>query len=181
MIKPDGHGVARKLRQGCLRRLADIRIPMGSDIAEICALVGQLRGRPIYLIPMAMQATHPCGYWISTGTADFIVYDTNTRKTHQEHIIAHELAHIICCHRGAAQLDDESAQTLFPDLDPALVRDMLRRSAYSDAQEQEAEVMATIILQRATRHRRRAGAGISEDVAARIEQSLTYGRSRVVA
>ena len=60
----------------------------------------------------------------------------------------HELGHIISCHRGSGVLDDASARQLFPNLDPALVRDMLMRSTYDDVQEREAEVIAYLLSQR---------------------------------
>lgn len=167
----------KRLRRACEARFAALDVPPGGGIAELCERVGAQRGRPIHLIPVALPATHPCGFWIATQTADFILYETNTSRTHQEHIVAHELAHIICCHRGASALDDASARILFPDVDPQLVRDMLRRVAYTDRQEQEAEVMASVILGRLKlgapeppAASRRGGEG----AAARIERSLAY-------
>ncbi len=48
-------------------------------------------------------------------------------------------------------------QLFAPDLDPALVRRFLGRSSYSDAEEQEAELIATLILKKAAD--RRPGTG----------------------
>jgi hypothetical protein len=152
-------------------------MPVDCDIDGLCDLLSGQRSRPIFRIPVAMHATHPCGFWVATEHADFIVYEANTSRAHQEHIITHELAHIICCHRGGVTLDDASAHLLFPDLDPELIRDMLRRSGYSDSQEQEAEVMASMILERVNRHPRAlaetAGGGVADEIT-RIERALTY-------
>ena len=171
----------RRLRRDCERRLAELDIPPGCTITGLCERVAAQRGRPIHLIPVAMAATHPCGFWVATEAVDFILYEANTSRTHQEHIVAHELAHMICCHRGTSALDDASARTLFPDVDPQLVRDMLRRAGYTDSQEQEAEVMASVILERLKRHTHQPASTTVADFAeavARIERSLTYRSAR---
>ncbi|MGH3844705.1 MAG: hypothetical protein ACRDS0_25175 [Pseudonocardiaceae bacterium] len=52
---------------------------------------------------------------------------------------------MICCHRGVVRPDDETMRLLFPDLSPQLIRDLLCRTGYSDIQEEEAEIMASLI------------------------------------
>jgi hypothetical protein len=170
------HRRLKQLRRSCEARLGTLDVPAGCSVEVLCERIGSQRGRPIHLIPVVMPATHPCGFWVATEGADFILYEANTSRTHQEHIVAHELAHMICCHRGTAPLDDASARVLFPDVDPELVRDMLRRSAYTDEQEQEAEVMASVVLERLKRHPyvESSAAGEGNDPIARIERSLTY-------
>src|SRR5262249_42226513 len=138
------HGAdLKQLRRECQARLDALDLPNTCDISTLCNHLSQQRGRPIQLVPMAMQASHPCGMLVASGTTDFIFYDANTSKPHQEHIVMHELAHIICCHRGSGGLDDASVGLLFPDVDPELVRDMLQRTTYSHVQEREAEMMAS--------------------------------------
>lgn len=171
----------RELREYCESLLAELDAPATCDIHELCDLVAGQRARRIHRVPIAMSAMHPCGFWISTERIDFIVYESDTSRIHQEHIIAHELAHIICCHRGGTTFTDASARLLFPDLDPDLVRDMLRRAGYSDRQEQEAEMLASLIMEQV--NRRHPGApqatttAIDDagDETLRITRSLTYG------
>jgi hypothetical protein len=165
----------KELRRSCEARLRDLDVPMAGGVAELCARLAERRGRPIHLIPMAMPATHPCGFWVATDDADFILYEADTSRTHQEHIVAHELAHLICCHRGTVTLDEASARTLFPDVDPQVVRDMLGRAAYTDDQEREAEVMASVLLERLSRPE--PPPSEVEGALARITSSLTYRRS----
>jgi hypothetical protein len=138
----------KHLRRECQARLDALGLPTPCDISTLCNHLSQQRDRPIQLVPMTMQASHPCGILVASDTTDFIFYDANTSKPHQEHIVMHELAHIICCHRGSGGLDDASIGLLFPDVDPELVRDMLRRTTYSHVQEREAEIMASLILRR---------------------------------
>jgi Zn-dependent peptidase ImmA (M78 family) len=171
----------RRLRETCESRLGEIGLPIDCDIDSLCERISQQRGRPIHRIPIPMRSNHPCGFWVATEHADFILYEANTSKAHQEHIIVHELAHIICCHRGSVTIDDASAELLFPDLDPGLVRDMLRRSGYSDNQEREAEILASMILERVNRHPRTPDPATDADNTEelmRIERALTYRTSR---
>ncbi|MFC0435068.1 ImmA/IrrE family metallo-endopeptidase [Kutzneria buriramensis] len=137
----------RRLHRRCSARLAGLAL---GDLHRIRAQLSQRRGRPIHLLPATLGATAPSGCWLAVGEADFIVYDANTSTPHQEHIIAHELGHMICGHRGV--LDDTSIDTLFPGLDPRLVREVLHRTGYTDDQEQEAEILATLMLHRLPGH-----------------------------
>ncbi|MFE3329750.1 toxin [Streptomyces sp. NPDC059176] len=148
----------KRLRKSSARRIADLDLPEVSDVAELCRYLGEVRERPITLVPMQMPASHPCGMWVAARDEDLIFYDANTTSAHQEHIILHELGHIICCHRGAGWLDEASARLLFPNLDPQLVRDMLLRATYDDVQEQEAEIIAYQLSQ----HMGSAGKGQGE-------------------
>ncbi|WP_138963319.1 hypothetical protein [Streptomyces sp. YIM 121038] len=145
MRRRSQHRNLARLRRSCEARLAALALPASYDIAELCALLSERRGRPLHLAPIAMRAAQPCGLWIASSTVDFIIFEAKTTRPHQEHIIAHELAHIICGHRSDSSLDDATAQLVFPDLDPALVRDMLARTEYSEIQEQEAEMTASLI------------------------------------
>ncbi|WP_314173995.1 ImmA/IrrE family metallo-endopeptidase [Streptomyces winkii] len=112
-----------------------------------------------------------------TQSVDFIVYEADTSKPHQDHIIAHELAHMVCGHRSGAgaDVDNETARLLFPDLDPGLLRKILGRTSYSTVQEREAEVTASLILERINRPVLEPISAVpSEDAGAveRIERSL---------
>ncbi|MGW0389950.1 ImmA/IrrE family metallo-endopeptidase [Streptomyces sp. NPDC003042] len=144
----DRRSQLKKLRKAGARRIAELDLPKVTDVAELCRHLGEVRDRPITLVPMQMPSSHPCGMWVAARDEDLIFYDANTTSAHQEHIILHELGHIICCHRGAGGLDEAAARLLFPDLDPDLVRDMLLRATYDDVQEQEAEIIAYLLSQR---------------------------------
>ncbi|MFE0171375.1 ImmA/IrrE family metallo-endopeptidase [Streptomyces sp. NPDC059002] len=138
------------LRRSCELRLAALGMPGERTIAHLCAHVSQLRGRPVVTAPMRLKAPAPCGMWIAWQDIDVIVYAADTSPAHQDHIIVHELAHILCGHRGSDEpLDQGAAGSLFPDLDPALVRDALYRTAYTDPQEREAEMLASLFLKQA--------------------------------
>jgi hypothetical protein len=124
----------------------DIRPPL--DVHELCRRVGQQRGKPIRAIAHPIPVPGPFGAWITTDTADYILYQRETTKAHQGHIILHELGHILAGHRGEDD-DDVLLDVMpeYPDLAPDAVRRALRRTSYDSEHEREAETVATIILE----------------------------------
>lgn len=72
---------------------------------------------------------------------------TVTRCCASGHIVLHELGHLIAGHRSGEE-DEELLGRLFPDIDPSMIRHILRRrTSYDSGEEREAETVATIILQ----------------------------------
>src|SRR5690606_3208973 len=106
----------------------------------------------VHLVPFELNTPQLYGIWFATDTADYITYERSTSRLHQEHIIAHELAHIVRGHGGVTQeLDRAAAARLLPTMDRGVVRTMLPRSGYSDRDEQEAETLASLLLARLRR------------------------------
>ncbi|MFE0187261.1 toxin [Streptomyces sp. NPDC058989] len=169
----------KKLRTAGAQKIAELDLPKVADVAELCRHLGEVRDRPITLVPMQMPASHPCGMWVAARDEDLIFYDANTTSAHQEHIILHELGHIICCHRGAGWLDEASARLLFPNLDPDLVRDMLLRATYDDVQEQEAEIIAYLLSQQVGSTEERHATPPAEDAAGGAEAGRTAMLHRI--
>ncbi|GAA2977923.1 hypothetical protein [Actinokineospora diospyrosa] len=159
----------RTTRRECAALLARFDLPGQLDLAALCAHLAEVRGRALHVVPVSMRASEPCGIWVATQEADFIFYDETTTRAHREHIILHEIGHMICCHRGGGHLDEDTAAVFFPDIDPNLVRDMLARKDYSDDQEQQAEVMAYLLAARL-----RPAPIQCEGVVARIHDSLDH-------
>ncbi|MBX6766660.1 MAG: ImmA/IrrE family metallo-endopeptidase [Actinomadura rubrobrunea] len=171
--QPSGqHDVVRLIRR-CEERVASWSVPNLQDITALVDFVSLRRNRRIHLIPIPMGAAAPSGLWFALEDADIVVYESQTSKLHKDHIIAHELGHMLCEHRSVTTLDAFDA-ALFPDLDPRLVRDMLRRSAYSDEHEMEAEIIASILLRRIRSRPTATGSRDSAepDIADRLEQSF---------
>ncbi|MEU5591837.1 toxin [Streptomyces sp. NPDC020298] len=169
----------KRLRRAGARRISELGLPEVADVAELCRHLGEVRDRPITLVPMQMPASHPCGMWVAARDEDLIFYDANTTGAHQEHIILHELGHIICCHRGAGWLDEATARLLFPNLDPELVRDMLLRATYDDVQEQEAEIIAYLLSQRVGSTQERHGAPPAEEAGKERDLAKNATLSRI--
>jgi hypothetical protein len=127
-----------------------LALPQPFDVSSFIALLAQQRGKPIDLVPVAGRTDTPCGLLLTTDRVDTIMYATDTTPLHQQHILLHEAAHIICGH------DDGSAptsalQVLLPNLPASLVERVLGRTVYTEPQEREAEVVASLIRIRAAR------------------------------
>jgi hypothetical protein len=86
------------------------------------------------------EVSGPGGWWVATADTDHIYVQAQARPVQRELIILHELSHIVLDH-GAATFLAEA----FPLTSLAAQR-MLARSRYDDVQEQEAELLATLIL-----------------------------------
>ncbi|MBM2623873.1 hypothetical protein JIG36_51130 [Actinoplanes sp. LDG1-06] len=137
-----------------LRELA-ITIPTPFDARAFCAHVAEQRGRPITVIMMdTSEVSAPCGLWLSTNKADYVVVDSTAPPVLRDHILLHETAHIICNHKGLLQVD---AKLMGLDIiDPAVVERVLGRNSgyakrYGTAEEREAEGLASVITEFAAR------------------------------
>ncbi|HWH01081.1 MAG TPA: hypothetical protein VNV66_17610, partial [Pilimelia sp.] len=147
----DSDGRLRRRMQRRARELG-VRIPAPFSAERFCRDLGAARGRPIHLIPWdTTTATVPCGLWISTDRADYIVYERAAAAILREHIILHELGHLLLGHTGAPNLPDVTAS--FELLDAAVVERVLGRTgAYDAREEREAEVFASVVGEQPTRH-----------------------------
>jgi hypothetical protein len=136
-----------RLRRRYATLLRDLSAPVPFDARALCEGVAARRGRPIRLIPVT-GIGDVCGMWVATTTADLIFHEAGTTPPHQDHIILHEVAHVLCDHYPVSLSVAEHARMVLPDLDPEMVRRVLGRAGYSTAEEREAEVLASLIRQR---------------------------------
>nr|BFF00740.1 hypothetical protein GCM10020241_24150 [Streptoalloteichus tenebrarius] len=170
----------KRLRRRCEQQVRALDMPEPFDVRALCERIGRVRGRVIHLLPLAMPTGGPCGLWISTRTAEYVLYEERTSPLHQEHIVLHELGHLLCEHEAAPVLGEDASRLLLPHLDPRMVARVLGRTHYTAEEEQEAEMIASMILQRARRGGPApappAGAVPPEEagVVARIESSLEH-------
>jgi len=150
----------RSLETKITALLGDVGIPRPWSVESFCERLGEFRGRPIELLPVDMPGGGPDGVWIALPSVDVIVFDRRTSDLHREHIICHELGHVLLCHRG-----DTGAEVVVPDLEAQLIRAMRRasedspadatdtgdggprmyRQNYDSRQEQEAELAAHLV------------------------------------
>ncbi len=138
-----------QLRRGVKQLLRELDLDAPLDVDELCERLGQSRGRPIKLRAYPLPAPGVFGLWIGTADTDYILYQRDTTVAHQEHIILHEIGHIISGH-GSDENDDDIWQQIFPDIPPEIVLRALRRDGYGPAFEREAEMVATVIKEWAT-------------------------------
>lgn len=117
----------RRLRRRCraLLRELDVRPPL--DVRELCRRLAGQRDRPIKLVAHPISVPGPFGLWFNTTSMDVIFYQRETTRPHQDHIILHEIGHIIAEHPS------DSGE--------------LQRTCYDSDHEREAELIATYILE----------------------------------
>ncbi|MFE2865027.1 hypothetical protein [Embleya sp. NPDC059259] len=131
----------RPLLAACERRLEGIAIPRPFDLDVFRHTVEELRGREIGIA----AATDPdlSGFvhalTVPLETTDWILHDPGLTDVHFELVILHELAHLIWGH--TAPLSDT------PNVQDSGLRG---RHGFAPAQENEAEMLATMIYARAT-------------------------------
>ncbi|ONI82682.1 hypothetical protein ALI22I_37790 [Saccharothrix sp. ALI-22-I] len=148
-------------------------IPRPFDIDELVARVSRRRGRPIELRPVRTPASGPSGLWVATREADHIFYESETSALHSEHIILHELGHLLCGHESGVT-PDVVLRLLMPTLDPAVVRGALSRTGYRDRDERQAELFAMLVLERAGRLPPASGLPAeAHELLIRVEEAMT--------
>lgn len=147
----------RELREVTLRRrlrhlLAALKVEGPTPMAEVCRRLGEHRGRPVRLYPYVLEVPGPFGLWIKTSAADLILYQSmGTTPLHREHIVAHELGHVLADHPPDED-DDAVWRELMPDIPPEFIhRALRRRTSYDSEYEREAEIVATVLLEATAR------------------------------
>jgi hypothetical protein len=153
------------LRRACQRLVDGLDLPLAAvGIRDVLPVIERLTGRAVVLAPASFGASAPCGIWVRTESSDHVFYDPDTSRAHQDHIIAHELGHILRGHRPNQDLSPALVpERLLSTLDPVMVRKVLGRTGYEQREEQEAETIASLLQSRI--HRR--GLPAADDRAAR--------------
>ncbi|MDD1062728.1 ParH-like protein [Streptomyces cocklensis] len=140
----------RRLWRSCRRTVDALELPVPFDTADFIRALAARRGRPIELIPVSARPHLPCGVLVTTAEADLILYAVDTTPLHQQHILLHEAAHLLCGHHDDGSALAAAAGILIPGLPTALVERVLGRTVYTEPQEHEAELVASLILSRVT-------------------------------
>ncbi|MEU8774425.1 hypothetical protein [Streptomyces sp. NPDC048606] len=157
------------LRKRCEVILGHMDLAPPLSLDTLCARIAERRGRPIRLHPLPEEAAASgvCGLWVGTDTVDHVFYEDRTTPLHREHIVLHELGHILFGHHS---LDGEESDGHAPVV--------LGRTDYSTRQEREAEMLASMIRVRirtsGAAHARPASA--ARGALARLESAMGYER-----
>jgi hypothetical protein len=93
---------------------------------------------------------------------DVIVYGGDTTEWHAEHIIVHELGHMLLGHgpqsSGAEHTPTQAFAAiadLLPSISPESIAHVLGRSDYESTRERDAETFADLVMLQAMRPQRR--------------------------
>ncbi|MFF5982713.1 ImmA/IrrE family metallo-endopeptidase [Streptomyces olindensis] len=164
------------LRRRCEKIVRSIDISEPLPIADLCRKVSEQTGRPILLQEMSLPAGSPSGLWLSTGKIDYIFHDSRASQLHKDHVIAHELGHILCDHRCDNDIAELTSR-LMPNLAPEMILRVLHRSRYDAVEEQEAEIIASLLMYRTKRRRDEASrTDTPVHMIRRIERTLLRNR-----
>ncbi len=136
----------RRTYKKCHTLVNGLSIPRPFSVDALIRELARQRARPIYVYSLPSGfIINLCGLWVSTHTHDEIYVENKATLFHRDHIILHEIGHIICDH-GTDGLDDSVGLARFlPDLSPALIERLLTRTNYTSEQEQEAELVASLV------------------------------------
>lgn len=137
------------LRRGVKKILQSLDLEAPLDVTVLCERLAEQRGRPIVLVPYPLPIPGAFGLWVGSDEEDLILFQRDTTEAHQEHIILHEIGHIISGHHNNVG-DDDIWRQIFPNLSPEMVAAALRRDGYDEIIEREAEMVATVIKQWST-------------------------------
>jgi hypothetical protein len=137
-----------RLQRRCRKILDNLHAPQTNSFEAICGWVEELRGRPLILreLPAKIGAIGVCGLWLGIDEADLVFYQAHTVLLHQQHIILHELGHMLCDHHQAPNsVAADQLSGLFSGLQPQLIKRLMTRARYTAVEEQEAEMIATLL------------------------------------
>lgn len=121
---------ARQIRLAHSRALR--LVPATGLVDDLLVAVSQERRREVHLLPADLGPEAPTGMWISTDSAEYIVYPGDASSAERTAVICHELAHMLLDHQPEAQVDRRSqmATTVAPSIKPDVAQRFLHRHGY---------------------------------------------------
>ncbi|WP_225724939.1 MULTISPECIES: hypothetical protein [unclassified Nocardia] len=145
-----------------------VSIPQPWDLTGYVEAVAAYRGRPISLHPIGagVLSGSGCGtgsgLWIAKRDSDVIVYGADTTRWHAEHIVVHELGHMLLGHGAEPEppnpLPEQTLAAvaeLLPSISLESIAHVLGRTDYGTARERDAETFADLVMLQAMRPPRR--------------------------
>lgn len=134
-----------------VRKLADsLVVPRPWNLETFVARVAERVGKPILVVPQQDLTTggFPCGLVVERADDIVIAYDAASSGYHTDHIVMHEIAHVLLDHAGFVSpgAQRRTLAALFPELDIDNVLRVLARSDYDDIDENQAELFASMIM-----------------------------------
>lgn len=162
----------RRLKRSCEARIADLGLPSPLQVSQLKRRLEAERGREIWVLPDQGQLPpEVTGLWLGAAARDYVVYGQSLHGFRLENTLLHEFAHMICGHGSADVTKQDWLRERAPNLlAVGEVQHLCMRTDYGTPDEQEAEMMASLILARA-QGRRDQPAPDDDDAltAARIE------------
>ena len=144
--------------------LAQLPIRRPWSIEQFVAEVGMMHDRAIILdeLPKSVSGVIS-GLWVPTDRADIVFVKHGAEGEYREHVICHEIGHMVFAHQMAGpdliELLKETFHRIAPDISPDMVerladpRPCLARDNFLQPIEREAEWLATLIMNKAAEMR----------------------------
>lgn len=147
-----------------------VPLPSPWNLSAYLADVAAHRGRSITLapVPASVLAETGCrgsGLWIARRHDDIIVYDAAATERNADHIILHEVGHMLLGHgrddgaepgrAGDSAPLAPTIATLLPSISPQSIQHVLGRNEFGAERERDAEVFADMTMVYATLPQRR--------------------------
>ena len=144
------------VRRRCAAALRDVEVPNPFSLDAFRASLAAARGRALHLhpLPEGITGNVPCGVYISLRDVDHIFFDAHTSPLHRDHIVLHEISHMLLGHATDSEFR-ATAGRLMPSIDQRTLEAVLARTTYTTEHEQEAELLATLIAGSAASRRPR--------------------------
>ena len=133
---------ARNTATALMAQLPPIPEPWSMD--TLCQRLLAQRGRALVLHSLNLPAL-PFGLWYDDGKCDHIIYHAGIIGYHRDHIILHEVCHMLAKHNAVDQQALWEDENYRDDLISRLAQRAMR-SRYADFQEEIAEIFATNVL-----------------------------------
>ncbi|MGH3864139.1 hypothetical protein [Actinokineospora sp.] len=138
--------ITRRGYKKCRTLVDGLALPRPFSVSALVEMLAEQRQRPIDIGTLPAGLTvNACGAWLHLADRDVIFVEAKTSPFHRDHIVLHEIGHMLCDHRSKADDIVADLGRFLPDLSPALVRRLLARTSYSTDEEQEAELVASLI------------------------------------
>ncbi|MFF9404713.1 hypothetical protein ACF1B0_04135 [Streptomyces anandii] len=133
----------------CRKFVRSLRLDPYATAYELCDQISSLRDRPIRVVESRLPIPGPMGVWVCRDHDDVVVVQELATGAHRDHIVLHELAHILCEHEGETFTEYEP---VLPGLDraPGGGAVLRLRSAYDSQAEREAELLAAAFAEQLT-------------------------------
>ncbi|GGM49548.1 hypothetical protein GCM10012275_20570 [Longimycelium tulufanense] len=143
MVTRDGY-------KRCQALVDSLTLPRPFSVSGLLEMLALLRRRPIDVRTLpAGHTINACGAWLRMADRDVIFVEDKTSQFHRDHIVLHEIGHMLCDHQSGTAGVGHGVRHLVPHLSPGLIERLLTRAGYTTDEEQEAELVASLVRIRA--------------------------------
>lgn len=161
-----------KLQRSCEARVAALDLPTPLQLPVLKQRLEEQRGREIWVLPDKGELPPEItGLWLGAKTRDYVYFREGLVGCRLENTLLHEFSHMICRHSSASVAEQDWMRAKAPKLTAVGdIEHMCMRRDYGASDEQEAELMASLILARAEGRWQRLGRSQQDaQAAARVE------------